>query len=890
MTTTVSRYWSGHANLLSCAICDQRYKQPKVLPCLHTFCEQCLCAVIPCESLSVTCPVCRQQSILPLEGVSALQTNVFIANLLKVIALPDICSSCGGVASRPTSKCLDCEEFLCDPCSLIHTTMDTANNNDSNTNRNNHTNNNGVAPGNNHRPVNGDSMEDHHTDDNNTTANHHHHHHHSHHHHHHQPPLDEYDDDDNLENSESRGGGGQQHHIVSLEQLSISPVLPGGTGGGEGRGGTALGSGDGGGGGERGGGDTGQGAEEATIVCPNHSGSALKYYCAHCDTAVCEACTQVEHVGHATVVLSEAVHEQKSSLTSLVSRVRQMSPEVTRAIEVIDDTCHQLEANTREVEERIKALFEEVSSLVEARKRVALNELAQVTASKTEVLHEQKRNLEQHLARMRSLCELTEESLQHGRDTDVVLVKKEMAGKLSELVNSGLSLQPDTNPLAYFDDKEFVSVRTALSQLGLVCDNPSVPAQTTAGGEAFSGCVAGKASSVTVTTRDRNGDLVKTGFAPLQAFISSDMSEDRLTPHLTDHQNGTYDLTFTVSSPGVYYLTVTLFDQHVRGSPYKIRAADHSELNGGTARVPRTMAVKQKGVKRPSSSRSQGSSNRRTNRIEDDLLMRVGVRGRNKGEFSNPQGLCYSEERVLVCDSNNQNVQVFAPSGECRLRFGTAGRAPGKMQRPTGVAVTQNGNFLVADYDNKWISIFCPEGKYLSRIGATRLQGPKGVAVDREGRIIVVDNKSSCILIFQSNGKLLHKFGSRGNRDDQFAGPHYAAINEQNDIIVSDFHNHCVKVFDRDGHFKFSFGSNGEGNGQFNAPTGVAVDDKGNMLVADWGNSRIQVFDSSGSFLSYVNCASEPLYGPQGLAVTSQGVVVVADSGNHCIKYYKYLQ
>lgn len=52
----------------------------------------------------------------------------------------------------------------------------------------------------------------------------------------------------------------------------------------------------------------------------------------------------------------------------------------------------------------------------------------------------------------------------------------------------------------------------------------------------------------------------------------------------------------------------------------------------------------------------------------------------------------------------------------------------------------------------------------------------------------------------------------------------------------------------------------------------------------------LQVFDSAGSFLSYINTAADPLYGPQGLALTSDGHVVVADSGNHCFKAYRYLQ
>ena len=75
-------------------------------------------------------------------------------------------------------------------------------------------------------------------------------------------------------------------------------------------------------------------------------------------------------------------------------------------------------------------MFEEVSSLVDARKRTALSELTHVTSSKAEVLQQQKRDLEKHLLRMRSLCQLTEDSLRHGGDMEVVMVKKEMAGKV----------------------------------------------------------------------------------------------------------------------------------------------------------------------------------------------------------------------------------------------------------------------------------------------------------------------------------------------------------------------------------------------------------------------------------------------------------------------------
>ncbi|KAG7266988.1 hypothetical protein CRUP_010522 [Coryphaenoides rupestris] len=359
---------------------------------------------------------------------------------------------------------------------------------------------------------------------------------------------------------------------------------------------------------------------------------------------------------------------------------------------------------------------------------------------------------------------------------------------------------------------------------------------------------------------------------------------------IVDHKNGTYEFVYTLPKEGHFSLALRLYDQHIKGSPFKLAVSRTSDTevsspptttatssaanatpstgsSEGAKRRGKSPAQKKKASKRASS--ALGTPRRKThNPIEDDLIYKIGSKGRNRGEFTNLQGVAASSTgKILIADSNNQCVQ-----------------------RPTGVAVHPCGDIIIADYDNKWVSIFTSDGKFKAKLGSSRLMGPKGVTVDHNGHVIVVDNKSCTVFIFQPTGKLISKFGSRGNGDKQFAGPHFAAVNNNNEIIVTDFHNHSVKVFTPDGDLVLKFGSNGEGNGQFNAPTGVAVDTNGNIIVADWGNSRIQVFDGSGSFLSYINTSADPLYGPQGLALTSAGHVVVADSGNHCFKVYRYLQ
>lgn len=57
-------------------------------------------------------------------------------------------------------------------------------------------------------------------------------------------------------------------------------------------------------------------------------------------------------------------------------------------------------------------------------------------------------------------------------------------------------------------------------------------------------------------------------------------------------------------------------------------------------------------------------------------------------------------------------VQVFSNDGQFKMRFGVRGRSPGQLQRPTGVTVDMNGDIIVADYDNRWISIFSSDGKF----------------------------------------------------------------------------------------------------------------------------------------------------------------------------------
>jgi Zinc finger, C3HC4 type (RING finger)/B-box zinc finger len=71
--------------ILECSICSNIFNDPKILPCVHTFCSLCLQQY--CDSRKVgcggsaPCPLCRKQFTLSSDGADAMPRNHFVGML-----------------------------------------------------------------------------------------------------------------------------------------------------------------------------------------------------------------------------------------------------------------------------------------------------------------------------------------------------------------------------------------------------------------------------------------------------------------------------------------------------------------------------------------------------------------------------------------------------------------------------------------------------------------------------------------------------------------------------------------------------------------------------------------------------------------------------------------
>ncbi|XP_033118983.1 uncharacterized protein LOC117118493 [Anneissia japonica] len=108
---------------IECAICLNRFHQPKTLKCMHTYCLQCIQKWVETHG-KIKCPICGQEHDLTKNDLKELTSNTMISQLLEYVVKaedqkPTKCSCCD--INQPEYHCQKCQLYLCDaPCIKQH--------------------------------------------------------------------------------------------------------------------------------------------------------------------------------------------------------------------------------------------------------------------------------------------------------------------------------------------------------------------------------------------------------------------------------------------------------------------------------------------------------------------------------------------------------------------------------------------------------------------------------------------------------------------------------------------------------------------------------------------------------------------------------------------------
>ena len=252
-----------------------------------------------------------------------------------------------------------------------------------------------------------------------------------------------------------------------------------------------------------------------------------------------------------------------------------------------------------------------------------------------------------------------------------------------------------------------------------------------------------------------------------------------------------------------------------------------------------------------------------------------------------PSSIVARNGKIYVADTGSNTIVVFDVPSRKVYRFGI--REPGNLKEPAGLAMDEKMNIYVADSVRRTVFVYDGFGLFLRMIGGPEdLERPTGVAVTRDGeRIYVIDrsyndSENHHVLVYDKDGNKIQVIGSRGNGDGQFNIPIQGAVAPDGTLYILDSGNFRVQAFDKDGKFLRSFGNPGKEFGNFGRPRGIAVDDDGLIYVTDASFNNFQIFNPEAQLLLAIGQSSLESHPGEygmlnGIAVDETGRVYVAD-------------
>ena len=171
---------------------------------------------------------------------------------------------------------------------------------------------------------------------------------------------------------------------------------------------------------------------------------------------------------------------------------------------------------------------------------------------------------------------------------------------------------------------------------------------------------------------------------------------------------------------------------------------------------------------------------------KEGKLMKVVRRyGTQPGKFNDPSMIKIINDKLYVCDRGNNRFQVLNTKFEYVNRFGCHGNGDGQFNYPNGIAPDRAGNLYVSDTSNHRVQIFDCKGQFLStfnRKGAAseQLKLPTGICVGSDQLVYVCEYGNKCVSVFKTSGEFVTSFG-------QFSWPAGIVMDDDGFVYVSNF-------------------------------------------------------------------------------------------------------
>ena len=183
--------------------------------------------------------------------------------------------------------------------------------------------------------------------------------------------------------------------------------------------------------------------------------------------------------------------------------------------------------------------------------------------------------------------------------------------------------------------------------------------------------------------------------------------------------------------------------------------------------------------------------------LNGQFVSQFGRYGTAEGQFNAPYGLVLSQSELLfLCDHGNHRIQVFKDE-VFSYTFGQYGKEPGCFHHPRDLTLNSNEDQLfITEYSNHRVQVFTPSGQFLRIFGnftdiLFKLQRPVGIYYTPDNHLLISSCDNHCVLVFEEDGRFVSAIEGK----KRFINPCGVIMMDNGQIVIASVNTNKLVVF-----------------------------------------------------------------------------------------------
>jgi tripartite motif-containing protein 2/3 len=513
--------------------------------------------------------------------------------------------------------------------------------------------------------------------------------------------------------------------------------------------------------------------DRSALKCEQHESEFVRYYCSACIAPLCAVCAVVDHVGHSTTDLNDALLGKREALDSSIRGISEHVVHYEEAVARLEDVHGILEAAVKKTRLEIERHSAALIAAINHNQHMLIDELDLRYKASKKVIDIERENCATQLASMKSLWKFAAKLMEPGQALQLLAMYSDVSKMIDSITRSPEPRLPrEATRMTMFVPKEQLNVGELQT-----CDISMDLIKRVSSTTGDSGIESPRATSPVPSLSDLPSPTSRTigqKFQTPKLLWKTDKTGQR-----TGEINEPYGV--TISSDGTVVVAewlnqrlqvfdATGYTRNIFGQgiiqPWGVAFTpdgmlaitdekDHtvkvfhsqtgeviSSWKKNTFGWPRGIAVNSAGHIIVSD--AQHSKHTVGIYLPDGrCLSEFGSQGSGNSQFHWPRYIavdCHRGDRIVVSDGSNNCVKIFDATGQFIMKFGSVGVGDGRLKHPRGIAVDPVGNILVADQDNNRVSLFTGEGQFIRHV--LSIHKPWGIAINESGLLAVTHKQS----------------------------------------------------------------------------------------------------------------------------------------------------